>query len=180
MSRLAFSFAVTLAFVVSVRAEEAGLKVPPGFSVTLYADHKLANDIYAMTLDEKGRVLVTSRGWVKRLEDTDGDGIADKETVIVETKSGGMGMCVDDDRLYFCGDGWFSRYRYDGELKKVLNAQFIPLAFTEHGGHAMRKGPDGCFYIIGGNNSEFNKITFDPASPISKPEAGGILRFRKT
>src|SRR5438552_10552229 len=39
-----------------------GLKVPPGFEVTEFADAKLANDIYCMTLDPKGRVVVSGRG----------------------------------------------------------------------------------------------------------------------
>src|SRR5207244_258157 len=58
--------------------EELGLRVAPGFKVTLFADHTRANDIYAMTLDSKGRVVVTSQGWIKILEDTDGDGKADR------------------------------------------------------------------------------------------------------
>ena len=55
--------------------EELGLRVAPGFKVTLFADHTLANDIYAMTLDSKGRVVVTSQGWIKILEDTNHDGV---------------------------------------------------------------------------------------------------------
>ncbi len=35
-------------------ADDLGLRVPPGFRVTLYADETLANDIYAMTLDAQG------------------------------------------------------------------------------------------------------------------------------
>ena len=38
-----------------------GLKVPPGFEVTEFADHKLANNIYCMTLDPKGRVVVAGQ-----------------------------------------------------------------------------------------------------------------------
>src|SRR3974377_2352078 len=92
-------------------ASDLGLRVAPGFRVTLYADHELANDIYAMTLDSKGRVVVTSAGWIKVLHDTKGSGKADKATIFAKTPTGGMGMCFDGDDLYFCGDGWLSRYR---------------------------------------------------------------------
>ena len=34
-----------------VPVEELGLRVASGFRVTLYADERLANDIFAMTLD---------------------------------------------------------------------------------------------------------------------------------
>ena len=35
---------------------DLGLRVAPGFRVTLYADENLANDIFAMTLDAQGRL----------------------------------------------------------------------------------------------------------------------------
>lgn len=161
-------------------AEDHGLRVAPGFRVTLYSDHELANDIYAMTLDAHGRVVVTSQGWIKVLHDTKGTGKADKATVFAETKTGGMGMCFDGNDLYFCGDGWFSRYsdrdgrgRADGPPERLL-----PMAFNEHGGHAMRKGPDGWWYLIGGNDSGIDQrhVTL-PNSPIKKPEAGCLLRL---
>ncbi len=163
------------------RAEDAlGLKVPPGFKVTVFADEALANDTYAMTLDAKGRVVVTTRGEIKTLHDDDGDGRADRSTLFARTETGGMGLCFDGNNLLFCGDGWLSRYydqdgdgQADGPPEKIL-----PLAFTEHGGHAMRKGPDGWWYVIGGNDS---KISAEHAmlktSPITRPEAGAILRM---
>jgi hypothetical protein len=87
-------------------ADDLGLKVPPGFRVSLYADEKLANDIYCMTLDADGKVVVSSRGWVKRLEDTDGDGKADKAVTLVETKTRAMGMCFNysNNDLYISAD----------------------------------------------------------------------------
>src|ERR1700730_7749105 len=119
------------------RGEGLGLGVAPGFRVTLYADQDLANDIYAMTLDSQGRVVVTSRGYVKVLHDTRGKGKADRATVFAETASGGMGLCFDGSDLYFCGDAWLSRYRDSrGQGRADGPPQhLIPLAFSEHGGH---------------------------------------------
>src|SRR5437879_12101533 len=85
------SFSAQAAELVPV--EELGLRLAPGFRVTLYSDSDLANDIYAMTLDSRGRVVVTSPGWIRILEDTDGDGKADMATVFAENKTGGMGRC---------------------------------------------------------------------------------------
>jgi putative heme-binding domain-containing protein len=170
--------ALLLIAVPARAADDLGLKVPPGFKVTLWADHDLANDIYAMTLDDRGRVLVTSRGWVKRLEDTDGDGKADKAKEIVETKTGGMGLYWDRCGLCFCGEGWFSFYfQIDADLLTRAAKQVVPLAFGEHGGHAIRQGPDGCYYVIYGNSAQVEKVKLDPSSPIQKPAAGGILRI---
>jgi putative membrane-bound dehydrogenase-like protein len=167
-------------FAPTVHSEELGLKVPPGFRVTLFSDETLANDIYAMTLDAQGRVVVTSRGYVKTLHDTNGDGKADRATVFATTESGGMGLCFDGNDLLFCGDGWLSRYRdADGDGRADGPPErLIPLAFAEHGGHAMRKGPDGFWYVIGGNDSKIGRAHASTQdSPIRDPEAGALLRL---
>ena len=52
---------------------QLGLRVPPGFEVTECADSKLANDIFCMTLDPHGRVVVSGRGYIRTLIDDDGD-----------------------------------------------------------------------------------------------------------
>ncbi len=51
-----------------------GFEVPPGFEVSLYADDSLATDIHSLTIDARGRIVVASKGYVKILHDTDGDG----------------------------------------------------------------------------------------------------------
>jgi putative membrane-bound dehydrogenase-like protein len=173
------------AFVISslsgpAQADEFGLKIAPGFRVTLYADETLANDVYAMTLDAKGRVAITTQGEVKVLHDDNGDHRADRAEVYTRTPTGGMGLCFDGNDLLFCGDGWFSRYcdkdgdgHADGPAEHIL-----PMQFQEHGGHAMRLGPDGFWYLIGGNDSGISRrhITA-PESPVRNPEAGGVLRI---
>src|SRR3954470_24212152 len=78
--------------------EEAieAMTVPPGFAVELVAgEPDIANPI-AMTFDDRGRIWITEsleyprkeagrgRDRVKVLEDTDGDGRADRFTVFAE------------------------------------------------------------------------------------------------
>jgi len=174
--------AIFLCVVGSTRADDLGLKVPSGFKVTLWADHEMANDIYAMTLDEKGNPVVTSRGWVKRLEDTKHQGKADQVSVVGETVTGGMGLCYYNFDWMFCGDGWLSfglPTVRKNQARFMRNQQIVPLRFTEHGGHAVRRGPDGCLYVVYGNTSDIEKVHLDSSSPIKKPEAGGILRISK-
>ena len=167
-----------------VELPELGLRVARGFRITVYSGEDLANDIYAMTLDARGRVVVTSRGWVKVLEDGDGDGKADSARVIVRTESGGMGLCFDGDDLYFTGDGAFSVYRgagrdpADGPAELPRPEPIVKLAFGEHGGHAPRKGPDGWWYVIAGNDAKVGKEHASlPDTPIAEPEAGSVLRI---
>jgi putative membrane-bound dehydrogenase-like protein len=162
-----------------VAFNDLGLRVARGFRVTLYADSSLANDIYAMTLDSRGRAVVTSRGYIRTLVDTDDDGVADSAVDFGTTVTGGMGLCFDGNDLYFTGDGSFSQYQdangdgvADGPARSIL-----PVSTGEHGGHAPRKGPDGWWYLIGGNDAGFDQrhITI-PASPIRKSQAGALLR----
>jgi len=87
-----------------------GVSLAPGFRISVYAGPDLANDIYAMTLDAAGNVVVTSQGYIKKLYDTDGDGRADTETLFGTTEKGGMGLCADGGDLYFCGDGGLLRF----------------------------------------------------------------------
>src|SRR5688500_1229407 len=94
-----------------VAVDDLGLRVARGFRVTQYADASLANDIYAMTLDTRGDVVVTSRGYIRTLLDNNEDGIADSSREFGATGTGGMGLCFDGNDLMFVGDGFFSRYR---------------------------------------------------------------------
>ncbi|MBM3983973.1 MAG: hypothetical protein FJ304_27630, partial [Planctomycetes bacterium] len=162
-------------------ADEPAFRAPPGFRVTLYAGPDLAPDLYAMTLDPQGRVVVTSAGWVKVLHEGKVPGKAERATVFCETKTGGMGLCFDDNGdLLFCGDGWLSRYRdADGDGKADGPPErIVPLRFTDHGGHAVRKGPDGWWYVAAGNDSPIGATHVTRThSPVKAPEAGGILRL---
>lgn len=163
-----------------VPVDELGLRVAPGFRVTLHADHDLAPDVYAMTLDSRGRVVVTSQGYIKTLVDTNSDGRADTAITFATPASGGMGMCFDGNDLLFYSGGALVRYRdkngdgvADGPPEKIAS-----LKAGEHGAHAIRQGPDGWWYLIGGNSTEFGPQHITSTnSPIRAPEAGSVMRF---
>src|SRR6185437_1708379 len=70
-----------------------GLRVPAGFEVAEFADSSLANDVYCMTLDPKGRVVVSGRGYIRLLIDDNGDGRADRALDFAGApKDGAMGL----------------------------------------------------------------------------------------
>src|SRR5438128_5323407 len=97
---------------VSADNVQHGLRVPPGFEVTEFADSKLANDIFSMTLDPRGRVVVSGRGYIRVLVDDDGDGRADRAINFADgPKDGAQGMLWEGDTLYVTGDGGLRRYR---------------------------------------------------------------------
>ncbi len=51
-------------------ADDLGVRVPEGFEVSLYADDTLAHDIYSMTIDAQGRVVVAGRTTSRRCTTT--------------------------------------------------------------------------------------------------------------
>src|SRR5947199_9134344 len=117
---------------------------------------------------------------MKILHDTNNDGVADKATLFTRTKTGGMGLCFDGNNLLFAGDGALSLYQDrngDGQADGPPEI-LLQLGFAEHDVHAMRKGPDGAWYLIGGNDTGFSrKHAMQPNSPIREVEAGALLRI---
>ena len=164
-----------------VPVPELGLRIERGFAITEFADNNLAPDTWCMTLDSHGRVVVANGKSIRVLIDDDGDGEADDFITFATVERGVMGMCFDGNSLYAAADGWLMRYD-DANGDSIADGppeKLIPLGFGEHGGHAMRKGPDGWWYLIGGNDSGFNATVHAtlPNSPIKNSEAGALLRL---
>lgn len=159
-----------------------GFRVPEGFEVSLYAGDDLAHDIFSMTTDTKGRIVVAGKEYVKILHDTDDDGKADKATVFVKaSKTGAHGMYFDGNDLIMNGDGGIRRWRdtdgdgaADGEPEFWLRTE----RDGEHSANGIVKGPDGWFYLICGNDAgistEHAKL---PGSPIKQVNAGALVRI---
>lgn len=162
---------------------ELGLQVVDGFRVTLFAGPELADDIQAMTFDARGRVIVTGPGYIKTLMDADGDGRAERAVLYAPTRTGGQGLCADGHHLMFVGDGYLSRFT-DGDGDGIADGppeHLLPLHSSEHGGHALRKGPDGTWLVIAGDDGRLppgmiNRLT----SPVLDPSGGVLLRLSRT
>jgi putative membrane-bound dehydrogenase-like protein len=157
------------------------LKLPPGFTATLYADNPLASDIYTMTIDDAGNVLVAGRGYVRVLIDDDGDGIADRAVDLIDgLKDGPMGLLAEGDSLFVVADGGLKRYRGYNGRDKLKNPETLLALKTsgEHDAHMVRRGSDGWLYLLCGNSAGVRKeiITGD-RSPVKKPIAGALLRL---
>jgi putative membrane-bound dehydrogenase-like protein len=172
-----------LALPPLVRADTPlGLRVPPGFEVTEFADSTLANDIFCMTLEPHGRVVVSGRGYVRTLIDDDGDGRADRAVDFANgPKDGAQGLLWEGDALYVVGDGGLRRYRdADGDGRADGPSELIRAVKTggEHDAHALRRGPDGWLYLLCGNNTGIDSTFAElPTSPVREPVAGCVVRF---
>jgi len=158
-----------------------GFRTPPGFQVTLYADDDLAHDIFSMTIDSRGRVVVAGKDYVKILHDDDNDGRADRATLFSERpRSGAHGMCFVGNDLIATGDNSVARLRdADGDGKADgLPEIWTHLRHPEHGANGLVQGPDGWFYLICGNDAGVTPAHAKKVgSPIVNPDNGAVLRI---
>ncbi len=159
----------------------AKMTVPPGFRVEVVASEPDLVNPVAMTFDEKGRVWVTEsleyprksagpgRDRVKVLEDTDGDGKADRFTVFAEGLNipsgiavghGGVWVANSPDLLFMQDtDG-------DGKADKT---EVIVSGFGRDDTHELPNsltwGPDGWLYgwngVFNGSHVEYRGKTYD-------------------
>ncbi len=103
---------------------------------------------------------------------------------------GAMGLCFDETgkQLLVMAEGWLSEYR-DDNLDRVADGpprKILPFASGEHGGHAIRRGPDGKWWVIGGNDAGIDErresqpktFTINGVAILPpKPIAGAIVRL---
>jgi len=159
------------------------VKVPDGFEAELFADDELAHDIFAMTIDSRGRVVVSGPGYVRILIDEDGDGKADRAQQFADgPATGAQGMYFHGRDLLCTGDAGLIRYRdADGDDRADGPPDLFLKLRTggEHTAHAIRKGPDGWWYLIAGNMTDITaSYATLSTSPVRLPEGGTLLRLK--
>ena len=158
-------------FSLAQRTPEEELKtleVPPGFEVSLYASEPLVVNPSAIDIDTQGRVWVAEIQWyranakdppadsIKVLEDTDGDGRADKSTVFADGVFAPMSICVAGEKVYVATSPDLWEYEdKDGDLKadgppKKLLTGFGGLNH-DHGAHSLVLGPDHKWWMSHGD-----------------------------
>ncbi len=142
------------------------MTVPEGFSVELVASEPDIVNPVAMTFDEKGRVWITEsleyprsepgkgRDRVKVLEDTDGDGRADKFTIFAEGLNIPSGIAVGHGGVWVANapDILFMQDT-DGDLK-ADKTEVVVTGFGRTDTHELPNsltwGPDGYLYGLNG------------------------------
>ena len=160
-----------------------GVRVPEGFEVSLYADNELASDIFSMTIDSLGRVVVSGPGYVRILVDADGDGRAETFKQFADgPASGAQGMVFRGRDLICTGDEGLIRYRDADSDDRSDGAADVFLKIKtggEHDAHAIRRGADGWWYLISGNTAGVDeKYVALGSSPVRYPRHGTVMRFK--
>lgn len=174
----------------SPEQELKALKVPDGMDISLFASEPLITNPSAIDVDTKGRVWVAEIQWyrskakqppadkIKVLEDTDGDGKADKVTVFAEGLFCPMSVCVAGDKVYVATspDLWVYEDK-DGDLKADGPPKKLLTGFGgynhDHGAHSLVLGPDHKWWMSHGDTGF--KVTGTDGSKIEF-KWGAMLR----
>jgi putative membrane-bound dehydrogenase-like protein len=170
----------------------AAFQVHKGFRLELVASEPLVTDPVSVCYDADGRLYVVEMrgypypeesptGYVRRLEDVDGDGRFDRSTVFVDGLSwptgvvpydGGVFVAVAPEIIYAKdtdGDGV-------ADVKKVM---FTGFSTQNVQGllNGLLWGPDGWIYgVSGGNGGEIKNLTHPERRPVSV--RGRDFRFK--
>jgi putative membrane-bound dehydrogenase-like protein len=155
----------------------AGLDVTDGVELQLFAAEPMLLSPSNIDVDHLGRIWVCEVVNYRRfangnnaervegdriliLEDTNGDGMADKETVFYQGRDidSAHGVCVLGNRVIVsAGDSVFSFYDDNGDSKadrKEVLFTGIKGTQHDHGIHSFTFGPDGRLYFNFGNSGE--------------------------
>jgi putative membrane-bound dehydrogenase-like protein len=144
------------------------LQVPEGWDISLFASEPMITNPSAIDIDTHGRVWVAEIQWyrskaknppadsIKVLEDTDGDGRADKATVFAEGIFAPMSVCVAGDKVYVATspDLWVYEDK-NGDLKADGPPRKLLTGFGghnhDHGAHSLVLGPDHKWWMSHGD-----------------------------
>jgi putative heme-binding domain-containing protein len=186
--------------IVELSAEEeakvlAGVKVPEGFELTLYAPWQTANYPVYVAASPAGDLYVSSdgcgslgrdkdRGRVLRLRDTDDDGRADEVTEFIPSIDSPRGLIWDEDRLYVLHPPHLSVYfDRDGDGIAEENKRLVDnIAFdfkerpADHTTNGLDLGIDGWLYVSTGDFGFFEASGSDGRK--LQVRGGGVVRVR--
>ncbi len=148
----------------------ANLDVAEGLEATLFSSEPQISNITTIDIDAQGRVwageVKNYRKWkgsrpegdrILVLEDTDGDGVCDKQTVFYQGTDidSVHGICVLGDRVFVSAGDKIQVFHYDPASLKLSHKEtlFSGISGTQHdhGIHACVFGPDGKLYFNFGN-----------------------------
>lgn len=174
-----------------VSDDNGGIELPDGFKATIFADD--IGPARHLTVREDGTVYVALRrfgesmdgGGIVALQDTDGDGVADKTTRFGEVE--GTGIEVYNGHLYFGAVTEVMRWKFNGdEVVPSGDKESIVAGFDvqqQHSSKPFTFDQAGNIYVnVGANSNACMEQTRTPGSPGMYPcpqldTQAGIWRY---
>ncbi|EEF58089.1 PVC-type heme-binding CxxCH protein [Pedosphaera parvula] len=174
--------------------------VAPGLEVSLFASEPMLRNPTDMDIDERGRIWITEgvnyRSTIKPwgildpkgdrivvLEDTDGDGVADKETTFYQGPeiNAALGICVLGNKVIVSSSPnifVLTDTGGDGKAdKKELLFTGISGVDDDHGVHAVSFGPDGKLYFNFGNHA--GQLKDKDGKPVMDIDGNEVINIGK-
>lgn len=129
------------------------VRLPPGFSVNVFADNLVNPRMIAVAND--GTVYVTRRdvGDVLMLKDINGDGVADEQRTVAR-RPGMHGITIDGSTMYLVTvkDVYRTSIQPDGSLSPLEHLVDDLPDGGQHPNRTIDMGPDGKLYISVGSS----------------------------
>ncbi len=179
----------------SPEQERDGFHLPPGFSIQLFASEPQISKPLNMAWDARGRLWITNtveypypvepdavpRDSIKILEDTTGDGRADKITTFADGLNIPMGLLpVADGVICFSIPSIWHLRDTNGDDRVDERIELLGPFDTSRDTHgminAMRRGSDGWIYACHGFNNQ-SRVTASDGSTVHLI-SGNTFRFR--
>jgi putative heme-binding domain-containing protein len=178
-------------FAKNTPQEHPKFTVAEGFEVTLWAENPLFHKPTQINFDAQGRLWATSclsypqievgqtpDDKVIILEDTDGDGKADKSTVFADEMLMPTGLLPADGGVYVAQSTDLLHFKdTDGDGKADVKTRVLSGFGTEdthHNLHTLRRGPDGRIWM---SQSIYTRSDVETPHGIFRLKSGGIFRF---
>lgn len=174
-------------------AELQAMNVDPAVTVNLFAADPDIRKPIQTNFDASGRLWVASsesypqlapgekaNDKILVLEDTDGDGAADKSTVFADGLLIPTGILPDGTNAAYVAHATELLYLRDTDGDGRADQREVVLSGfgtedTHHLIHTLRWGPDGCLYF---NQSIYIHSTIETAYGTRMLDGGGIWRYR--
>lgn len=137
---------------------DASFQLPPGFSVSLYAEDLVAPRFLVSTETDDIIVSSTIEGSIKLLRDLDANGSAETVTVLISDLNTPQGLVFDGDWLYFSERDNVSRVRFNHQSGTLIGQPQLVIGdlpyghpYHSHNTKTIGISPDRKLYITVGS-----------------------------